>query len=123
MRYDPANAPDSSAWRQADAGDRLDAILRYHKRAKHRGNLRAHSAIHAAVENQLAEGHEAAARAMTRLMAEGLDRHDAVHAIGSVLAKQLYTMLKERHLHDPTEYAALLDALTAESWRKSSEDE
>jgi hypothetical protein len=43
---------------------------------EHGGNLRAHSAIHAAVENQLAEGLDAAVRAMTRLVAQGLDRNE-----------------------------------------------
>ncbi len=124
MRYDPANAPDRSAWLDADEAERLDAILRYHKRAKERaGNMRAHSAIHAAVENQLAEGHDAAVRAITRLMGEGLDRHDAVHAIGSVVAKQIYTMLKQQRPHDSAEYATQLDQLTAESWRSSGERE
>jgi hypothetical protein len=56
-------------------------------------------------------------------MAEGLDRHDAVHAIGSVVAKQMYTMLKERRLHDAAQYAAQLDELTAESWRMSGDIE
>jgi hypothetical protein len=124
MRYDPADAPIPSAWLEADESERLDAILRYHKRAKaHGGNLRAHSAIHTAVENQLAEGHDAAVRAMTRLEAEGLDRHDAVHAIGSVVAKQIYAMLQQRRPHDSAEYAAQLAALTAESWRNSGDDE
>ena len=124
MRYDPADAPIPSAWLEADESGRLDAILRYHKRAKeHGGNLRAHSAIHTTVENQLAEGHDAAVRAMTRLEAEGLDRHDAVHAIGSVVAKQIHAMLQQRRPHDSAEYAAQLDALTAKSWRNSGDDE
>lgn len=66
-RYDPADAPDPSVWLEADEGERLEAIFRYHKRAgQGAGSLRAHSAIHAAVENQLAEGLEAAVRAMSR---------------------------------------------------------
>ncbi len=60
---------------------------------------------------------------MARLMAQGLDRHDAVHAVGSVVAKQMYAMLKERRPHDSAEYAAQLDELTAESWRESGDDE
>lgn len=37
MRYDPANAPIPSAWLETDESERLDAILRYHKRAKEHG--------------------------------------------------------------------------------------
>ncbi len=124
MRYDPADAPDPSAWLEADEGERLEAIIRYHKRAKERGgNLHAHSAVHAAVENQLAEGLGATVRAMSRLVAQGLDRHDAVHAIGSVMAKQIYGVLQKRRPYDSAEYAAQLDELTAESWRKTGDDE
>jgi hypothetical protein len=41
-----------------------------------------------AVETQLAEGHAEATAALDRLLQEGLDRHEALHAIGSVLAEE-----------------------------------
>ena len=54
---------------------------------------------------------------------EGLSRHDAVHAIASVLAAQVYDVLKHEQPetgNDPNEaYAAELRQLTAASWRES----
>jgi hypothetical protein len=85
------------------------------------GSLRAHAAIHATVETQLAEGLGCAVRAMERLVEQGLDRHEAVHAIGSVVAAQLYAALQHRAF-DSAEYEARLDALTADSWRKSADE-
>lgn len=42
-------------------------------------------------ENQLAEAYLLAVEALARLRRDGLSRHDAVHAIGSVLAEHLWT--------------------------------
>jgi hypothetical protein len=122
VRYDPTEAPDPSEWLASDEAERLDAVLRYHKRAKEKaGSWRAHAAIHAAVETQLAEGLGGAVRAMERLVGQGLDRHEAVHAIGSVVAAQLYAVLQHRAF-DSVEYEARLDALTADSWRLSADE-
>jgi len=54
-------------------------------------------------------------------MAEGLDRHDAVHAIGAVLAGYLHDLLRQPESEpDPNPgYYAELEQLTAESWRRS----
>ena len=72
------------------------------------------------VENQVALGHTFAARAvLLRLMAEGLDRHEAIHAIGSVLSEQLFAALREEGGADPNaQCLEKLNRLTAESWRK-----
>jgi hypothetical protein len=52
-------------------------------------------------------------------MAEGLDRHEAIHAIGSVLSEQLFAALREEGGDDPNaQYVEKLNRLTAESWRK-----
>ena len=123
MRYDPTQGLDASEWLESDEAERLDAVLRYHKRDKERaGSVRAHAAIHVTVENQLAEGLGGAVRAMERLREQGLGRHDAIHAVGSVVAEQIYAALKHRAF-DAAEYEARLDVLTAEAWRKSGDGE
>jgi hypothetical protein len=52
-------------------------------------------------------------------MREGLDRHDAVHAIGSVLMGMIFDMTKgtTHRDFDREEYNRELAALTAASWR------
>jgi len=55
---------------------------------------------------------------------EGLTRHEAVHAIGMVLAEQIYDVLKDQGAvtSDPnTPYLARVRQLTAEQWRQSGE--
>ena len=58
--------------------------------------------------------------ALKRLRNEGLSRHHAVHAIGSILAGQVYTVLEREQpdaAKDPNEaHATGLRKLTAESW-------
>jgi hypothetical protein len=58
--------------------------------------------------------------ALARLMGEGLDRHDAVHAVGSVVMGLMYDKLRVRGKDAGdinAKYADELATLTAESWR------
>ena len=58
-------------------------MLHYHRRAGiFPPNEQLHATFHVVVENQIALGDELPVRrAVDRLMAEGLDRHQAVHAV------------------------------------------
>jgi len=122
-RYDPSQAPDPVAWLELDEQERLDRVERHHRRTRiDLPNLTLHATIHVAVENQLATHDERAVRAFARLVNEGLSRHDAVHAIGSLVAEQIYDSLK---LKDSPEalrarYYAALERLTAARWRDGS---
>jgi hypothetical protein len=57
------------------------------------------------------------------MVAEGLSRHDAVHALGSVMAKHLFGIMKHQQAFDEKAYAADLDALSAERWLAESREE
>jgi hypothetical protein len=120
--YDPDHDPDSGEWLELDEQLRVAAVRRYHQRTRAKlPNLEMHAVAHAIVENQLAEGLPEAKRALGRLLGEGLDRHDAIHAIASVLMGHLWNLTnKPRSPGDPhAPYLAALDKLTAESWRRS----
>ena len=122
MHYDPSVAPNAAAWLAKDEGERLELVRRYHRRQRIKlPNLDAHAVAHAAIENQLAEGLVPATRALTRLLAEGLDRHEAIHALGSVLMVHLWNLTENPNGDgDPNSaYLAALDRLTAASWRAS----
>jgi hypothetical protein len=118
--YDPNDAPDSSTWLRATEAERLEAVKDFHRElGEPVASLRLHAAIHVTVENQLAEGVEAALEALERLVSEGLDRHDAIHAIGSVVAEEMFAAMRDKTF-DPTRYEARLRALTAAAWRGAS---
>jgi hypothetical protein len=117
MRYNPGKPVDAAEWLALGEAEQQLAVERYHKRAGDRmPSPRMHAIIHAAIETQVAQGHPAASRALERMQAEGLDRHDAVHAVGSVMAKHIFGIMKEGESFDETAYATDLDALSAERW-------
>jgi hypothetical protein len=53
-------------------------------------------------------------------MKEGLDRHEAVHAMGSVLSEKLFVVMSEQDAKGDlnADYVEKLKSLTAESWRR-----
>jgi uncharacterized protein len=103
-RYDPLKAPNPKEWLLLDEQERLDLVQDYHRRARIAlPNEKAHAVAHAIVENQIALGDELnVERTLRRLMAEGLDRHDAIHAIGMACIELLHG--------------------AAEDWRRSADD-
>jgi len=119
--YDPETSPSSADWLRTDEGERIDLVSSYHRRKKIRlPNPRLHAVIHVVVENQLALGEEIVVETLARLQREGLSRHDALHAIGSVLAADLYTVMQENSEATGDVYRRYLERLqelTAKDWR------
>lgn len=123
VRYDPMIGPTPDAWLELDEGEQAELVLRYHKRHGARaGNMRLHAIIHATVETQLAERHVAATAALERLLGDGLDRHEAIHAIGSVVAEQIHGAMQGTAF-DAGVYERRLSRLDAASWRRMAEEE
>lgn len=123
LMYDAMRHPAPQQWLAHSEAERIEAVETYHR--NHRLNvpkLHLHATFHVVVENQVALGDDTPVQqALVRLMEEGLDRHDAVHAIGSVLASHVYDLLKTPELQtDPNAaYYSELNQLTAVSWRAS----
>jgi hypothetical protein len=122
-RYDPEVAPDPIEWLALDADERTLLVEQYHRDARVRLPEQArpiHALIHTVVENQLALENQTIVReTLQRLTGEGLTRHDAVHAIGSVLAEYIHDLMNKKEVqsdgHLP--YYEGLHQLTADKWR------
>ncbi len=124
--YDPSRAPDPQEWLALDEMQQLAVISAYHRHEQpddEPGSLRLHATFHAIVERQIAAGepHETA-QTVKRLMNEGLTRHEAIHAVGSVVAGMLWETLREHKEVDTAEMVRRIDRLTAEEWLQSAED-
>lgn len=122
-RYDPNSPPDPTEWLELDEQERIELIEWFHRKVHRPAEARkAHSIVHAIVETQLAMNDPASAReALARLTGEGLDRHEAIHAIGSILAGHMFEALRDssaKHISNEA-YAQALSKVTATSWRSS----
>jgi hypothetical protein len=126
--YDPEEAPDPAEWLERDEDERRLLVEAYHARAGiDPPNANLHAAFHVIVENQIALGDEVpTGRTVERLMAEGLSRHEAVHAVGSVVSGLINDAAKGRNRSESefnNDYSAAIERLTAEGWRRSFEEE
>lgn len=120
--YNPLKSPDPQEWLALDEHTRIAMVEEYHRRKRIRvPSIMAHAAFHVMVENQIAMGDELPVkRKLEQLMQEGLNRHDAIHAIASRLSNQVFYAMKRGQSSDPSKaYFASLEDLTAENWRKT----
>ncbi len=122
--YNPEIAPEPSEWLNLPEHERLRAIATFHM--VHRlksGHAKLHAVFHLMVENQIAMGFGPAVRAAARLQAQGLTRHDAVHAIGSVLSGKLFDAARDPGKTDSqTQQLAInaaIERLDASTWREA----
>ena len=118
-RYDPTEAPLPSAWLALTESERLALVEQFHiDEARALPSISAHAAIHAAVETQLALNIEPVVQTMGRVISEGLSRHEAIHAIGYVLAEHLHNLMQGGVAKgkENEAYYALLKAFTIAQW-------
>jgi hypothetical protein len=121
MQYDADEHPDPDTWLELDETERIDLVIDYHRRTGVQlENPEHHAIAHVVVENQVALGEATPVpETLNRLMDEGLDRHDAVHAIGSILMGIVFDAAHEQDDGGDVnaKYNQELAMLTAAGWR------
>jgi hypothetical protein len=120
-QYDALVPPDGAAWLDLDESERIELVSRYHRSIGEElpgsGRNVLHATMHVVVENQVALEVLPVCQALERLLGDGLDRHDAIHAIASVLAGRIYEAVATEAGDMNERYAEELHQLTAKSWR------
>lgn len=115
LRYEAHRAPDGDEWLDADEDERIAAVAAFHRGLEVHPpmpNPRLHALVHVVIENQLAAGVPAATRAaLARLRKAGLSRHEALHAIGEVVAADLFAVMREKRDFDGQAFERALAAL------------
>lgn len=116
--HDANIEPDPEAWLATDESLNLAAIEAYHVAlGVDLPNLRLHATMHAIVENQLAASAPVESRAtLERFVAAGVTRHDAVHAIGSVVAEAIWSAQRRNASVDRGAMLAALARLDPDDW-------
>lgn len=110
QKYNPEKAPDSATWLNTDEQERIMMIEKYHNKAGIKlPNVKVHAAVHAIVENQIAEGFEPSIQAMSRLISKGNTRHEAMHIVGEVLLGSINGAIKGES--SPGNFEKEIDAL------------
>lgn len=119
--YDANEEPNAARWLATDESLRTVAVESHHRElADHPDmpNPRLHALMHVIVENQLAIDAPAEVRpTLRRLLDAGLTRHEAIHAIGSVVAEALFKVMKERAEFDRALATRSLARLRPDDWR------
>ena len=119
--YDPMLEVDPKLWDLLDEDERVSMVMKYHQEADiELPDEYTHALLHVIVENQIAQGQLTPIEAaLHRLTDENLDRHDAVHAIASILTNHMYELM---HGEDAglgnDEYYAELEKLSAAKWQR-----
>ena len=120
--YDPHIPPDPVEWLDLDEDERRIQIADYHEREgidPPPGGEDVHAAAHLIVENRIALGDEVPdGAAVERLMSEGLDRHDAVHALAAVTLEVMGRVARGEEKDPEAAVRAAVEQVTAESWRR-----
>ena len=120
--YEPAIEPVAEEWLSLSESTQNDLVRQYHENAKEpvaEQAMAIHAALHVAVENQIAMGIEPVPETVARLIRQGLDRHEAIHAVAAVLANDIVELTKHRQASwNPAAYRRRLEKLTAKRWRK-----
>jgi hypothetical protein len=119
--YNPDVTPDPGEWLALPESERIRLAQSFHVAAKVKvPSMKAHAAIHAAVENQVASGYGPSKRAVARLQSEGLSRHEAIHAIGSVIAQFIYELgqwqTEEQRVSFQSRMGEAIEGLHSKDW-------
>jgi hypothetical protein len=124
--YDPNATPHPETWLALNEMERVLLVEKRHKCARTKlPNARLHASLHVVVENQIAEGSVPEVdEAMERLMSQGLDRHESLHAIANEVAAMFFHLTHGETTEDPmSEYCRNVATLTVESWRNTGDAE
>jgi hypothetical protein len=121
-KYDPSHTPDPNEWLELEEIDRIFLVQQYHQDSMEEvpeGAERVHAVIHVVVENQIAMGVGPVPATIARLKRQGLNRHEAIHAVGAVLSEDMFELTRgEQKTWNQKSYRRRLEKLTAKRWRK-----
>ncbi len=120
--YKPSRNPNPEEWLDLEEEERISLIREFHDCQEDDlpdDAKEMHSVLHAIVENQLVLEVEPVPGTIAKLTRQGLDRHEAIHAIGAILCEDIFDLMKgNTGEFSPKKYRRKLEKLTAKRWRK-----
>jgi len=119
--YNVSNTLNPEEWLGLGEAERIDLVVNFiEKNEKDIGipAIKIHASIHVIVENQLAMDSEPTPETYSRLRRQGLNRHETIHAIGAVIAEDMFDIMKGNKEQAMSRYKGRLKKLTAKRWKK-----
>ena len=122
--YNPLIEPNKDEWLESSEYDRIDAVREFHENSnddefEEDDALSIHCTLHVIVENQLAMSVELIPETIAKLTRQGLDRHEAIHAIGAIICEDIFYIVQGKKTEfSPKQYRKRLGKITAKRWRK-----
>jgi len=120
--YNPNKSVDPEDWLALDESTRIELVEIFHEEFDHEmpsDALKLHSSFHVIVENQLAMGVALIPETIAKLMRQGLDRHEAIHAIAAIMSEDVFNLMKGNiETFSTTAYRRKLNKITAKRWLK-----
>lgn len=121
--YNPDKPLNESEWLALDDEERKRLVSNFHESSGEEfqddGALTMHSYMHVVVENQIATNVDLVSETVTKLVRQGLSRHEALHAISAIVVEDIFDMLKgTKSEFCPKKYRRKLEKITAKRWRK-----
>lgn len=119
--YDPDIAPDPGEWLALPDSERIRLAQNYHVAARVKApSIKFHALMHVSVENQIASGYGPSKKAVARLKLEGLSRHEAIHAIASVIVQFIFELKRGQTSEQQSSYQSRMGVaigqLHAKQW-------
>ncbi|WP_155866678.1 hypothetical protein [Colwellia sp. PAMC 21821] len=120
--YNPNKPVDSENWLALDEYTRIDLVHDFHSGLDlelTEDGLQLHASIHVIVENQLAMEVDLLPETIAKLTRQGLNRHEAIHAIGAIITEDIFDVMKGNiEEFSSKKYRRKLEKLTAKRWLK-----
>ncbi|MGI2029721.1 hypothetical protein [Endozoicomonas acroporae] len=121
--YNPDKPLNISEWLVLDDAQRKILVYNFHESIgaefQDDGALTMHSYMHVVVENQIAANVDLVSETVTKLVRQGLSRHEALHAISAIIVEDIFDMLKgSKSEFCLKKYRRKLEKITAKRWRK-----
>jgi len=120
-KYNASSTPNPEEWLSLSESEQIDLVVAFVEKSEkdiETPAIRIHASIHVIFENQLAKAIEPTPDVYARLRKQGLSRHEAIHAIGAVIAEEMFGIMKASKDDVISRYKDRLNKLTAKRWLK-----
>ena len=122
MTYNPNIQIDKQQWLEMDEAQRIAIVETFHAQNDEDLEEEAktlHASFHVIVENQIAQNVTIVEQTIAKLIRQGIDRHEAIHAISAIMSEDILNAARgEGEEFTIKKFRKKFEKITAKRWRK-----